>query len=150
MATKTTNKTTKKKAQARNTSIEFNWEDITPEWATEGIERINSEFEKLTDELQSRADELQNRGEKFRKESRKRIEKNVKQAQKELRKVPAIKRAEEFRSEFEKNVEKNIDAGVDRVYSGLKLARIDEVKKLEKKIAQLNKKLRTLEKAQAA
>ena len=148
MATKTTKKSTQNKA--RNTSVEFNWEDITPEWATDGIERINSEFEKLTDELQSRADELHNRGEKFRKESRKRFEKNVKQAQKELRKVPAIKRAEELRSEFEKSVEKNIDAGVDRVYSGLKLARIDEVKKLEKKIAQLNKKLRTLEKAQAA
>ena len=47
MATTTTKKTTKTKAQARNTSVEFNWEDITPEWATDGIERINSEFERL-------------------------------------------------------------------------------------------------------
>jgi hypothetical protein len=124
MATKTTTKKIARK------SAEWDWEDFRPEWANEGIERISSELEKWNDKIQSRS-------EQFRKDSQKRIEKGV-------------KRAEELRSEFENRVEKNIDAGVDRVYAKLKLARLDEVKKLERKIAQLNKKLRALEKQWAA
>jgi endonuclease III len=135
MASKTTKRTSKKN--------EFEWEDFRPEWANEGIERISSELEKWNDKLQSRSA-------KFRKESQKRIEKGVKQVQDELRKVPGVKRAEELRTELENRVEKNIDAGVDRVYARLKLARLDEVKKLERKIAQLNKKLNALEKQWAA
>ncbi len=134
-------KTAKKKTAAK--SAEWDWEDFRPEWANEGIERISTELEKWNGKIQ-------NRSEQFRKDSQKRIEKGVKQVQDELRKVPAIKRAEELRTEFETRVEKNIDAGVDRVYAKLKLARLDEVKKLERKIAQLNKKLRTLEKQWAA
>jgi len=134
-------KTTKKKKTSKKN--DFDWEDFRPEWANDGIERISSELEKWNDKLQSRS-------EKFRKESQKRIEKGVKQVQDELRKVPGVKRAEELRTELENRVEKNIDAGVDRVYARLKLARLDEVKKLERKIAQLNKKLVALEKQWAA
>jgi hypothetical protein len=134
---------TSKTASKKIKKNEFDWEDFRPEWATEGIERISAELEKWSDKLQSRS-------EKFRKESQKRIEKGVKQVQDELRKVPGVKRAEELRSEIEARVEKNIDAGVDRVYAKLRLARLDEVKKLERKIAQLNKKLRDLEKQWAA
>jgi endonuclease III len=130
----------KKRTTKKN---EWDWEDFRPEWANEGIERISSELEKWNDKLQSRS-------EQFRKDSQKRIEKGVKQVQDELRKVPGVKRAEELRTEIENRVEKNIDAGVDRVYARLKLARLDEVKKLERKIAQLNKKLRALEKQWAA
>ena len=134
---------TSKTASRKSKKNEFDWEDFRPEWATEGIERISVELEKWNDKLQSRS-------QKFRKESQKRIEKGVKQVQDELRKVPGVKRAEELRSEIEARVEKNIDAGVDRVYAKLRLARLDEVKKLERKIAQLNKKLRDLEKQWAA
>jgi len=137
MPTKTASK------KISNRLNDWDWEDFRPEWANEGIERIATELEKWNDKLQSRS-------EKFRKESQKRIEKGVKQVQDELRKVPGVKRAEELRSELESRVEKNIDAGVDRVYARLKLARLDEVKKLERKIAQLNKKLRALEKQMAA
>jgi uncharacterized phage infection (PIP) family protein YhgE len=137
MASKTT---TKKSAKKTN---EWDWENFRPEWANEGIERITTELEKWNDKLQNRSDQ-------FRKDSQARIEKGVQQVQDELRKVPGVKRAEELRSEFENRVEKNIDAGVDRVYAKLKLARLDEVKKLERKIAQLNKKLRALEKQWAA
>jgi hypothetical protein len=139
MATRTA--TNKKKTAGK--TPEWDWEDFRPEWANEGIERITTELEKWNDKIQSRS-------EQFRKESQKRIEKGVQQVQDELRKVPAIKRAEKLRTEIENRVEKNIDAGVDRVYARLKLARLDEVKKLERKIAQLNKKLRALEKQWAA
>jgi len=134
-----------KKASSKNSKKinEWDWENFRPDWANEGIERISKELEKWNDKLQSRS-------EQFRKESQKRIEKGVQQVQAELRKVPAVKRAEELRSEIEARVEKNIDAGVDRVYARLNLVRLDEVKKLERKIAQLNKKLRALEKQWAA
>jgi len=133
---------TKKAASNQKTASknpEWDWEDFRPEWANEGIERITTELEKWNDKLQIRSGQ-------FRKESQNRIEKGVQQIQDELRKVPAIRRAEELRTE----IEKNIDAGVDRVYARLKLARLDEVKKLERKITQLNKKLSALEKQWAA
>ena len=117
---------------------EFSWEDFRPEWANEQIERIGSELEKWNDDIQARSS-------RFRKQSQKRIEKRVKQLQTELRKIPAVKRAQEIREDLGKRMEKRVDASVDSFYTSLKIARLDEVKKLERKIAQLNKKLRDLE-----
>ena len=105
------------------------------------IERINAELDKW-------GDKLQHRSEKFRKESRKRIEKGVSQVQEELRKLPAIQRAEALRQDLEARVQTNLDAGLDRIYTKLNLARLEEVKKLERKISLLNKKLRALEEEQ--
>ena len=122
---------------------DWNWEDFRPEWANERIERINSELEKWTDKLQSRSDQ-------FRKQSQKRIEKGVAQLQNELRKLPAVQRAQEIRQDLETRVQTNLDAGIDRVYTRLNLARLEEVKKLDKKIALLNKKLRALEEQPSA
>jgi len=138
------NKSTAKKSTKKSSGLnEFSWEDFRPEWASEGIDRISTELEKWNDDLQAR-------GEKFRKESQERIDKSVAQIQDELRKLPGVKRAEELRTDLEKRIESRVEQGVDRVYTSLKLARLDEVKKLEKKIAQLNKKLRALEKQFAA
>jgi len=119
-------------------TTDWNWESFRPEWANEGIERINAELEKWTDELQTRST-------KFRKESQKRIEKGVAQIQQELAKLPAVKRATALRQDLETRVQTNLDAGIEKVYTRLNLARLEEVKKLEKKIAALNKKLRALE-----
>ena len=134
---------TKTKTKSKSKKNEFNWEDFRPEWASERIDRISAELEKWNDDLQSRST-------KFRKQSQKRIDKSVAQIQDELRKLPGVKRAEELRNDLEKRVEKRVENGVDRVYTTLKLARLDEVKKLERKIAQLNKKLRVLEEQYAA
>lgn len=132
---------TRARTQMRN-QMDWSWEDFRPEWANEGLERITNELEKWNDEFQSKSTQ-------FRKESQKRIEDSIEQVQDELRKIPAIKRAEELRGDLENRVEKNIDAGVDLVYTRLKLARLDEVKALERKIARLNSKLRALEKKAA-
>lgn len=124
-------------------ATDWTWEDFRPEWANEGIERINAELEKWTDELQSRSDKL-------RKQSQKRIEKGIAQIQTELKKLPAVQRAQELRQDLETRVQTNLDAGIERVYTRLNLARLEEVKKLEKKIAALNKKLRALEETPTA
>jgi hypothetical protein len=134
---------TKSKTKSKSKKNEFNWEDFRPEWASERIDRISAELEKWNDDLQSRST-------KFRKQSQKRVDKSVAQIQEELRKLPGVKRAEELRNDLEKRVEKRVENGVDRVYTTLKLARLDELKKLERKIAQLNKKLRVLEEQYAA
>ena len=130
-----------KQSEARKN--EFSWEDFRPEWANEGFERISQELEKWNDDLQTRSAN-------FRKQSQERIDKSVAQIQEELRKLPGAKRVEKIRSDLGKRVEKRVEEGVDRVYTSLKIARLDEVKKLERKIAQLNKKLRDLEKEWAA
>lgn len=116
----------------------WNLESFRPEWANERIEKINGELERWSDQLQIRS-------QKFRKASQKRIEQGVAQLQEELRKLPGVERAEAFRQDLETRVQTNLDAGLDRVYTRLNLARLEEVKKLEKKIAALNKKLRALE-----
>ena len=148
-------KTTKKKARKGRPSssalaLEWNLEDLAPEWASEGIERISTALDEFSDEFQARADALQSRGEKLRKDGQKRFEKRLEQVRKELRRQPVVKRAEKIRADLEQRVERNVDAASDRVLSTLGVASSSEVKKLERKIAQLNKKLRTLEKAQAA
>ncbi len=122
---------------------ERSWEDFRPEWANEGIERISQELEKWNDGLQARSAN-------FRKQSQERMDKSVAQIQEELRKLPGAKQVEKIRSDLGKRVEKRVEEGVDRVYTRLKIARLDEVKRLERKIAQLNKKLRDLEKEWAA
>lgn len=124
-------------------SSDWKWEDFRPEWANEGIERINAELEKWTDRIQTESA-------RFRKKSQKRIEKGVAQIQEELRKLPGVQRAEQLRQDLESRVQSGIDAGMDRVYTRLNLARLEEVKKLERKIAQLNKKLRALEEEPSA
>ncbi len=134
------NSNAKKNSAKKN---ELSWEDFRPEWANEAIERISQELEKWNDDLQARSAN-------FRKQSQERIDKSVAQIQEELRKLPGAKRVEKIRSDLEKRVEKRVEKSVDRVYTSLKIARLDEVKKLERKIAQLNKKLRDLEKEWAA
>lgn len=145
MPKKTTQKPNQKKTPgtSNRAASEPSWDDFRPEWANEGIERINQELEKWTDEFQSRSA-------KFREESQKRIEESVLQVQEELRKIPALKRAEEMRTDLERRVEQTARDGRDKVFERLKLARLDEVKKLERKIAQLNKKLNALEKKKAS
>lgn len=129
--------------KTRTRKNEMRWEEFRPEWANEGIDRISQELEKWNDELQSRSAQ-------FRKESQKRIDKSVKQIQTELRKLPAVKKAEQLGSDLGKRVEKGTQEGVDRIYTRLKIARLDEVKTLERKVASLNRKLRALEKQMTA
>ena len=41
-------------------STDWNWESFRPEWANEGIERINAELEKWSDRLQVRSAKFRN------------------------------------------------------------------------------------------
>jgi hypothetical protein len=129
-------------------------------WLNPSLARLGEEFDKWSGEFQSRGETLRTRGETLRTrgetlrtrgetlraEGQKRVEEHLDQLRTELRKVPAVRQAEDLRQALGERVEKNLDASVDRVYERLQLVRLDEVKKLERKVARLSKKLRALEK----
>ena len=103
----------------------------------ESFERVQDRFRSAGDELQK----LQDRAAKNRRDFTKRTQK----VQKRLLKVPAIKAADEFRVEVFKQMEANMDEFLSR----LPVASNSDVKKLERKVNALTKKIRTLEKAQS-
>lgn len=152
-STKTTKTTPRRRAAsrtprraARSNAAESRWQELRPEWATEGLERVGARVEKLAETVQSRGDELRVEGRRRLEQTRERLEEALERAERTLRETPAFQRVEALREDLGKRVEKNVDASVDRVYESLKLARVDELKRLERKIAQLNRKLVQLEK----
>jgi len=106
----------------------------------ESFERVQDRFRDAGDELQK----LQDRAAKNRRDFTKRTQKRTQKVQKQLLKVPAIKAADEFRVEVFKQMEANMDEFLSR----LPVASNADIKKLERKVNALTKKVRTLEKAQ--
>ena len=96
----------------------------------EGFENVQERFRDAGDELK-----------KFQKRAEKRAEK----VQKQLLDIPLVKKAEDLRADFVKQVEANVDEFVSR----MPLASANEIKKLERKVNALNRKVRALEKAKA-
>ena len=65
--------------------------------------------------------------------------------QKRIRKMPAVKRAEKI----QKDAAKQFEANTEKFLGRLPIASEGDIKKLERKINTLNRKLKALEKAQA-
>lgn len=135
----------------------------------EGRER----FEGALKDLEKDWTKFQKDAEKRRKNLEKRAEKEVKRLQTEFKKTPLFKRARkqakqlEARAEgiredieasdayqraesFRKDAEKVIEEQVETLFDNLRIASSNDVATLERKISRLNKKVRELEKAQAA
>jgi uncharacterized coiled-coil DUF342 family protein len=79
------------------------------------------------------------RRKKFEKETQKRVQK----FEKEIRKNSYFKRAQGFVDDASKQIEK----GVDSVFGALNLATKREVGRIDRKLNQINRKLRDIEKA---
>ncbi len=105
------------------------------------IDEIQTRFKKAGKELQK----MQKRAEKNRRAFQTRAQKRVEKAQKDLRKIKVVKAAEDFTND----VRKQIETGVDDVMSRMPVASNNEVKKLERKVNSLTRKVRALEKAAA-
>ncbi len=135
----------------------------------EGRER----FESALQDLEKDWKKFQKDAEKRRKELEKRAEKEVKRLQTEFKKSPLFKRAQKRAKQFEaraeevrediestrayqrvegirKDAEKAFDEQVENLFDTLRIASSTDVASLERKISRLNKKVRELEKAQAA
>ena len=117
---------------------------------------------------------LQKRADQGRKQIEQRAQRQVKRLQSELKKSPLMKRAEEQRRLLErrarklgtelrnssavkraeslrKDAETRIEGQLETFFGLLRIASTNEINRLERKVDQLNRKLRELEKsAQAA
>ncbi len=98
--------------------------------------RAQREVKKLQTEL--RKNPIVKRAEAQRKQ----LERRARKFQTELRKSPAVKRAESFRKDAETLFEEQLEA----VLGALRLATASEVTRLERKVDQLNRRIRELEK----
>ena len=104
----------------------------------EGIDRIENAFRSIEKDFKR----LQKRADRRRRQFERQAEKRVKQIQTDFRKNRVVKRAEDLRGDAVKNIEDQVDA----LLANLRIASHAEVHKLERKVAQLNKKVRELEK----
>jgi archaellum component FlaC len=105
----------------------------------DGIERIQNAVESIEDEFQKLHRNVLKRRKSFGTEARK----QVKRAQTELRKSPVVKRAEGLR----KDINKQVEGRMDSFFGLFPYATRKEVKRLERKVSQLTRKLNQLEKA---
>ena len=117
------------KAAARKNIIDESIDQIR-----ETVDNVNSEFEKL-----------QKRARKNVKQLETRYQRNAKKAQTRFNKLPAVKRVEKIR----KDVRKQVDSNVDRFMSMLPVATDSDIKKINRKLNQINRKLKELENAKA-
>ena len=104
----------------------------------EGMDRIEDAFRSIEKDLRR----IQKRADRRRKQFEKQAEKRVKQLQADFRNNRVVKRAEDIRGDAVKAVEDQVDT----LLANLRIASHAEVNKLEHKVAQLNKKVRELEK----
>jgi len=115
----------------------------------EGIERIQNAVDSVEEEFQKLQRNVQKRREGFEKEARKQFKRadkrariQVKRVQTELLKNPVVKRAEDLRKDINKQVENRMDS----FFGLLPYATRQDVKRLERKVSQLTRKLNQLEK----
>jgi hypothetical protein len=104
----------------------------------EGMDRIEDAFRSIERDFRR----MQKRADRRRKQLEKQAEKRVKQFQNDIRKNSVVKRAEDLRADALKTVEEQVDT----LLSNLRIASQADVRKLDRKVAQLNKKVRELEK----
>jgi polyhydroxyalkanoate synthesis regulator phasin len=135
----------------------------------EGRER----FEGALKDMNRDWKRLQKRADQGRKQIEQRAQRQVKRIQSGLRKSPLVKRAEEQRKLLErrarklgvelrnsaplkraealrKDAESRIESQLESFFGVLRIASLSEISRLERKVDQLNRKLRELEKSSQA
>ena len=162
----TTKKTTRRKTSAN--PLEAGLEN-----AREAFQQIGDDFEELEKRAEKRRSDLEKRVEKRIKQFRTELKKNswVKEAEKQRKQFEKAadkqrkqleKRAEKFRKDVEKSAPYKraeelrtettaaIEEQVDTLLETLRIANRGEIAKLERKVSGLQRKVRELEKANAA
>ena len=119
----------------------------------EGVDRFNAAFESLGDEVDRLQKRVQMRRKEFEKQltdRRKKIEKQtrkqVDRIESELRKNPVMKRLQELR----KDTVRQIESGVDRVMDALPIATKSDLKRVERKISQISRRVKDIERVRKA
>ena len=102
----------------------------------EALEGIQSVFKSAEEEFEK----LQNRVSEQRKDFEKAAQKRIGKVQRELEKTPIYKRLHSLR----KDASKEVEQGVDRILSSLNIATSSDIKKLDRRLKQISKKLKDL------
>ncbi|UCE85008.1 MAG: hypothetical protein JSU66_11695 [Deltaproteobacteria bacterium] len=110
------------------------------------VESIEGDVRKFQKNLRSQRKDLEKRFERTRKNLEKQTRQRVDRALSDVRKRPAYKRVESAR----KDLSKRVDAGVETFLGAFGVASRSEVQRLDRKLNQVNKKLRELEKGPGA
>ena len=108
----------------------------------ESIDRVQSAMRSVEDEFEKIQRNIQDRRKSFEKQTRK----QVKRLSSEFRKNPLVKRAEEIRADAVNQIESSVDSLLD----WLPVASRADLRKIDRKLNQLTKKLKSLEKSQAS
>lgn len=110
----------------------------------EGIDRFRemfgtfeSEFERVQKDLRARRRLLEKRLDAGRKD----FEKRARKVRKELRKNPTFKRLDNLR----RDATRQLEQGAESVLNALQIASKADVKRIDRKLAQLGRKLKELE-----
>ncbi len=119
----------------------------------ERVDRFNAAFESVSDEVQRVQKQLQTRRKAFERQlsaRRKKLEKStrkqVSKIETELKKSDLGKRASSLRSDAEKQIER----GIESVLGVLQIASKGDVQKLDRKIGQISRKLKDMERGKKA
>jgi len=121
----------------------------------EGVDRFRDAFGSFEDELarvqkqlQARRKKIEKRFESGRKDlekriasERKRLERRTQKLRSELGKNPTVKRLETMR----KDATKQFEQGVTDVLGALQIASKSDLQRIDRKISQLNKKLKEMD-----
>ena len=104
----------------------------------EGIDQVKEAWSNVGDEFDKLQKNLDKRRKRFEKETEKRVKK--------FEKTPVGKRLSSLRDDTQKQIESNLDT----IFGLFPVASSTDVKKLERKVATLTRKVNALEKASAA
>ena len=107
----------------------------------EGIERFRTAVDDFRRDLEGRGKKLEKRFQRRRRELEKRARKRVEEISAELRDWPVVERAEDLWG----RATDRIEDGVTQVFERLPVATKRDVARVDRKLAQLSRKLRALE-----
>lgn len=114
----------------------------------EGVDRVQDavrNMEKEARRLQKRVQTQRRSLERRVSAERKRAEKRVSQLVKDLRKNDVVKRVEAFQKDASRQVERQ----VENLLGAFQIASKSDVRRIDRKLSQLNKKLREIEKSKS-
>jgi hypothetical protein len=110
---------------------------VQSNFVAESIDRVQEAFQSVGDEVGRLQGEMDDRRKKFESDA----QKSVKKLRKELRSQPFWKRADSFR----RDATKQIEQGIDGLLGTLQIASTSDMKKIDRKLNALGKRLKEIE-----
>ncbi len=110
---------------------------VQTSFVADGIDRVQEAFQSVGDEFERLQGQLGDR----RKEFEARTQKQVKKLRKDLRKQPLWKQANTLR----RDASKQIEQGVEGFLSTFQIASSSDMKKLDRKLNALSKRIKEME-----